>query len=164
MAYSDEQKAEALAILAACDGNAHQAARFLAEKCNLPISHDQLTAWSQGKYVHESVTELSVIKKLDLADLIELEVRGALEAAPEKRYKAEYHQLWTGIGIGVDKMRLLREQATTISQTNLSDDERAARVRELYQKAMQRKAEAIEAKFEEETDVAKMETGTIISE
>lgn len=151
MAYSDNEKAEALTVLASCDNDYKRAVAFCRNHLGLHVSDRILRYWQKGDYVHDDVAKSCEEKKEAIADLFEAEIREAMIAAPNVRGEAAYRELITGAAILTDKMQLLRGQATTITQTNLSDDERAARVRELYQKAMERKKQAIEAEYREES-------------
>jgi hypothetical protein len=69
---------------------------------------------------------------------------------PEKVEKAGTLQLMTSAGIAIDKMRLLREQATSIHTQQLSDEERIARLNELLATALTLPAAAAEEQSEEQ--------------
>ena len=99
--YSDDERASALAALAANGGNVNRAAKEIG------IPHDTLRRWSRGER-HPEARQMSDGKKLPLADAIESVVEKMVEAVGGKIENAPLQQLATAIGILIDKMLLLR--------------------------------------------------------
>ena len=130
--YSDEERANALAALDANDGDVSRTARQLG------VPRKTLEDWAKG-HVHPAVAEVRQEKKGTLADAIEGVAWKLLDALPGKVPDADLRQTATALGIAIDKMRLLREQPTSITSDGLSDDERAARVAELLDAARARR-------------------------
>lgn len=64
----------------------------------------------------------------------------AKKAARIARDKGQISGIMTGAGIAVDKMRLLREQATTLSGSTLSPEDKDRRIKEIQQLAADRRA------------------------
>ena len=74
-------------------------------------------------------------KKQSLDDLFEAEVRSALEIASTKRDTAKYSELVMAAAVSTDKMRLLREMSTSISETRpATREEKEERVKQLAEK------------------------------
>lgn len=105
--YSDDEKAAALAILDACNGELREAAR----QAGVPKS--SLDEWQKGR-VSEACPGLRTEKKACLADRFEALAENLVSAAFDKIEGATLPGVMTGAGIAVDKMRLLREQPTGI--------------------------------------------------
>jgi hypothetical protein len=128
------EKAAGLAALEACDGNL-----LLASK-QTGIPRITLMDWKQqqerGDTRLQAVEILQPVARGMLADLFEAEAHAALQEASEKRAAANYQQLITGSAICVDKMRLLRDQATAIHAQQLTDEERLVRLNELMATAL----------------------------
>lgn len=123
--YSDEERANALAALAANGGNVEKTAR------ELTIPETTLRQWANG-HCHPEATQLSERKKGPLSDHLET-VAYALAgdlSDPERRKNAKFSEVAVAFGIVVDKMQVLRGQPSSISET-LSDHERVARFRAL---------------------------------
>lgn len=140
MAYTDETKALALTVLQQMKGNYSATARWLAEHANVEVSSDQIARWDKGEYIAPEIAETAEeLKKRDLADCLEKLAYTLIDAAPGKIPDAPLSQIMVGIGISVEKMRLQRGEATSISQQNMSDDERAKRVEEILIEARKRK-------------------------
>lgn len=128
--YSDREKAEALAALDACGGNYDRA----AAQTGIPKSN--LVYWAKGRGVHpEAAGELREEAREALDMRLEQLAHRIMDKVLEQEAgckidNANFSQLLTGFGIAIDKMRLLREQSTSITQ-NLSDDERRTRISNL---------------------------------
>jgi transposase-like protein len=122
--YTDEQRAEALAALAANGGNIKLTA------AQLGIPRMTLADWANGACC-EAVTELRHQKKQDLADALEALAYKLVEAAAGKIADAPLQACATAAGIAVDKMLLLRNQPTVIAQTKMTDEEIDAEIRRL---------------------------------
>lgn len=106
--YTEDDKAAALAMLAAHDGNYTSTALALG----IPVS--TLHQWAAyGIGINEAVSAKTDGKKLELADAFERIAERAIAAMTDtKMADAPLNQLGTVAGIAVDKMRLLREQAS----------------------------------------------------
>ncbi len=131
--YSDEEKASALAALVANGGNA----KLTAQQTGVPRA--TLQRWASGEGVHPCVPGIGHQKKQDLADRLEDLAHRLVDAIPEKVSQADLKQLGICLGIAVDKMRLLREQPTSIEGHDLSDEEKLARLRALAERAQARR-------------------------
>ena len=125
--YSDAERAEALAALDANGGDVSKTARQLG------IPRVTLLGWASGR-VHPSVSELRQSKKEGLADRLEAVAHQLLDLFPDKAKDANLQQVATSFGIAIDKMRLLREQPTSIAGRELTDDERVDRLNTLYER------------------------------
>jgi transposase-like protein len=108
--YSDEEKAVALATLDANGGDVRKTAR----DTGIPFS--TLQGWAHQRGVNESVTELAVTKKKNLADELERIALALVDAIPDKIDGASLQQVATAAGIAVDKMQLLRGEPTGITK------------------------------------------------
>lgn len=135
--YSDDDRANALAALAANGGNVRRTSRQLG------IPAVTLRSWRDGERAaipSESVDS----KKKALSEQLEGIARQLLDRLTvEKIDDCSLRELMTAVGIAVDKMLLLRGQATVITDnTNRPDDsspdEVRARVDELLAKRQSR--------------------------
>jgi hypothetical protein len=99
--YSDDDRASALAAVAANGGNVSKTARELGIKVTT------LRQWKCGER-HPEAIQMSQGKKLPLADAIETVVDKMVAAVAGKIDDASLQQLATSIGILTDKMLLLR--------------------------------------------------------
>lgn len=117
MAYTDDQKAEALTVLAACKNDYAHAVRFLSEHHQIEVSNKQLRRWAKGEFTNEVVDKNVPLKKASLADRLEALAHRFVDIAHEKAEDAPVSALMTGVGIAVDKMRLLRDESTTINES-----------------------------------------------
>lgn len=132
--YSDEDKATALAALAANGGNVRKTSR------DLGMPYDTLRSWAKGENINQGVVKLQPHKKKALADKLEDIAHKLAGALPEKIEEASLQQTATSLGIVVDKMQLLRGQPTNITDdASLTDDERAKRVASLLDAARARR-------------------------
>lgn len=110
--YSEDDKAAALAFLEAHDGNTFKAAN------ELDIPETTLRAWKNGMGVHPNIALKCEVKKSELSDLFEAAARLYLGRAVEENAIQEStgKEAMTAAAIATDKMRLLRDQATSIQQ------------------------------------------------
>ena len=129
--YSDDDRASALAALDANGGN------MLRTSKELGVPRATLQEWEQGR-VSSAVPEARVQKRVDLASRLEEIAHSLVDAIPGKVGDADLGKIATTLGISIDKMRLLREQPTSINAA-LSDDERAERVAALLERARARR-------------------------
>lgn len=107
--YTEEERAVALAALDAHEGNVLKAAAF----CKIP--RKTLENWRDGGAVNEAVAELRHIKKGELADRLEALAHLLVDAMPEKLAEATLKDAAVALGVSVDKMQLLRNKPTTIT-------------------------------------------------
>jgi transposase-like protein len=104
--YSDAEKATALAALDANGGNVQGTAETLG------IPESTLSGWAKGRGTNGDVPKLRDIKKKDLADELEGIAYKLAKAIPDKIEEATLQQVTTSLGITIDKMQLLRGEAT----------------------------------------------------
>jgi hypothetical protein len=131
--YSDDQRAEALTVLAANDGNYAKTKRDLESQWDSAPCRATLRKWDKREDApetpkDESVAEKSHQKKGELADRLEeiaWKMVGKIDD-DQKLEDASVTQLTTGFGTIIDKMRLLREEATEINENRDSDEHRRA--------------------------------------
>jgi hypothetical protein len=105
--YSPERKAEILSLLDANNGNTLKTANQSG------ISHTTIQYWELNRHRFD---ELRQEKQADLASRMENAANYALDLAQTKAPDASYAQLMTGAAIAIDKMQLLRNQPTSITQ------------------------------------------------
>jgi transposase-like protein len=121
--YSEAEKAVALAALDANGGNVRRTARQLG------MPKQTLKLWARGRGIHEPVPQARVAQRAALADRLEEVAHQLLDSTLEKIEGAPLQAVFVSLGIAVEKMRLLRDQATSIlNHGDLSHDERVARV------------------------------------
>lgn len=125
--YGEREKAAALAYLDACGGNQNKTAR------DFGVPRATLQRWIAGQGIAGDVPQLRQVEKGNLADRLESLAHQLIDAAPGKIPDAALSQVSMSLGIAVDKMRLLREQPTSITAA-LSDEERAARIEALAER------------------------------
>lgn len=138
MKYSDNDKAIALATLDANEGNVNRTAK------QLKMAESTLRSWLSTRKPHMEVARLCEVKKQELSEKLE-KVAHALTDNILIRAESDFSVLIplkdfaVTLGIAIDKMQLLKGQATQIVQdvTKYSNEERADRVLKLLQ---QRKA------------------------
>ena len=126
--YSEDDKATTLAVLQSCNGNVTRTAR----ETGIPAA--TISKWRDGKHINESVTEMCDIKKEELSDVFEHVARLYINRALSDEVIGETKgkDAIIGAATAVDKMLLLRGAPTAINQTTqMTDEERAARVREI---------------------------------
>ena len=125
-AYSDEDRTRGLLVLDACGGNVKQA----AERTGYPRT--TLTEWRNG-HVHPEVTTSRHVQRASLADRLEELAHELIGAIPGKVGEGSLRDCAATLAICVDRMRLLREQATIIErQAPLTDEERLAGIEALF--------------------------------
>lgn len=106
--YTREQKADALARLAAEGGNVKRAA--LAAD----VPRKTLEGWGKGRGVDAEVLRMTEESKKNLAEKFMREAEGAVDAAAGKRDGASYRDLMIGAAVAVDKAQLLSGAPTAI--------------------------------------------------
>lgn len=133
--YSDEDRANAIAALAANGGNVNLTAK------QLDIPATTLKHWADGTR-HAESAQLGEQKKGPLADRLELVAWKLAESLDGKIEAAGLQQTATSLGIVIDKMQLLRNKPTEIQGhtpdedlRNLSDEELDRRLAEARSRA-----------------------------
>jgi len=121
--YSDEERANALAALAANRGNVSLTAK------QLDIPPKTLENWAKQR-VHPEAAKLGDRKKEEMADSLRGIAWRLLESMPEKIPKASLKDTAIAFGIAVEKARLLRDEPTEIHEQR--DNERERLFRERY--------------------------------
>lgn len=130
MAYSEDQIGEALAVLAANDGNAARTRRGLkAAGWERVPTRRTLRRWQESerrvKETPSQATPREVAsgenahhKKEALADRLEAmaDVLVSDLMDPERRTEASYHELVGGLKVATERMQLLRGSATEIQE------------------------------------------------
>ena len=104
-------EAERYAAMLAIDANGGDC--FLTS-AQLGIPEPTLRAWKSG-FRSATALQLYTQKRGDMAAAIESVVWQLIDVAADKIEAAPLNHVMTGIGIGVDKMRLLRGESTNIS-------------------------------------------------
>lgn len=107
--YSDEQRVNALAALAANNGNLHQTSRQIG----IPVS--TLECWAK-KLRHPEASVGADEKKKELSDAIEDVARSIADSLIGKLDDASFKDATVGFGILIDKMKLLRGEPTSINE------------------------------------------------
>lgn len=126
--YSDRQKAEALAALDANGGIVNRTANQLG------IPRKTLEQWAKDIGTGEDVAHIRQEKRIDLAQSLEDVAYKLVEAMPGKISEANLQQIATSAGIAIDKMRLLRGEATVITAEASRLREAADKLAEKYGK------------------------------
>ena len=127
--WTDREKAQALVVLDLCNGDVTDAANKLG------IARQSLEQWRDNKGVNSDVQELRRIGKTYLADMWEAIAEKALGKIPEKLEHSSAAQLATIAAIAVDKMLLLRGQATEITEHRMPQEEALNRLSALVEQA-----------------------------
>jgi transposase-like protein len=146
--YTDEEKAACLAALAASGGNLSQAARssgvprntlrrWLEEQQAAPPAPSVATPKKEPSDTPPTLAALVPVVAGKLADKLEAIAHRIADVMPGKIEASSLPQLAVSLGITIEKMRLLREQATSIGK-DLTDDERTERLRELAERVRSR--------------------------
>jgi hypothetical protein len=112
--YCDDDKANALAALAANGGNIARTAR------DLGVPRQTLQKWANGR-VPDVVLQKGQEKKRSLADKLEEVAHRLLGGVEGKIDGAKLGELFTSIGIAVDKLMLLRNELTGINEQRQAD-------------------------------------------
>ncbi len=127
--YSDNEKASILAALDANGGNVNKTAR------QLKVAASTITDWSKNRKINVDVTDMRQVKKKGLAEKLEDLAHVLVDALHKSAANALLKDA-VALGIAIDKMQLLKGQPTAINQSStLTDEERAQRASELFEKA-----------------------------
>jgi len=109
--YSDRDKAAALAHLQSGPGVLNRAARELG------IPNETLRGWAAGRHLSpEVVGEFGIVRD-SLSAKLEVIAHQMVDAMPEKIPAASLKDLGIALGQVIDKMRLLREEPTAITES-----------------------------------------------
>lgn len=109
-AYTDEQKAEALAVLKANAGNITRTAQHTG------IPRKTLAEWSKGNHVSAQAEEMIEEKVDELADKLEKIAHMITDSMPEKIERAGLRDASVSLGVVIDKRNLLIGKPTSISE------------------------------------------------
>ena len=111
--WSDEQKAAALAAVDAAGADESLAVTRVSR--NMKIPRSTLRVWVADRD-RAAPAHLRQEKKLDLTQAIRDEIEAVLKAMGTTRADADYRALTIALGILVDKMQLLTNKPTEISE------------------------------------------------
>ena len=106
--YTDEEIADALAVLKAHDGNIRQAAAVIGCGRNTLKRWAAGKGWAQG----DAVEKLAPVAEERAADLWDRMMRECLAEAFQRKGEATFAQLLTAAGISADKFNLLTGKPT----------------------------------------------------
>lgn len=122
--YSEDDRAVALAAYAANESNLDRTAKFTG------IPRNTIRNWVNGGAINADTIQLSTVKKGLLADRLETVAHLLVDCIPDKIAEASLQMVATSLGIAVDKMQLLRNKPTTITDdlSSLSDAELDKRI------------------------------------
>jgi hypothetical protein len=109
--YSDQERAEALAALAANGGNVYRTSRQLG------IPRKNLERWAAGEAVHPDVAEMAHEKKATLAERFTALAEKLVGVADAKAHELNAKDAVIAAGVAVDKARLLQGESTPASIT-----------------------------------------------
>jgi transposase-like protein len=148
--YSDNEKASILAALDANAGNVKRTAREFG------IAHTTLADWAKNRHVTEDVTEIRTEKKRELADWFEDLTRKGLENLELNIASAKFSEVSLAVCQWTDKMRLLRNESTSITETKSTDREWAEKqLVELMTDCKMNREQALQVMTENAPTVAK---------
>lgn len=134
--YSDTEKAQALAMMAANGGNL----TLTATEMDIPISTIQ--QWWNGKHVHQAVIEIKREQRGMLANMLRGFVsRVICNTTDEEIQNTPLKDRFVALGIAADKSQLLDGDATSITGQTLTEDEYTRRLRELADRVRSRQIE-----------------------
>ncbi len=114
--YTDAERAAALAALKANGGNLSATSR----DTNIPFS--TIKRWRDEP--DDRLAELGDKKKRDLADELEHLAHAIVGIMPDKMDTANFQHLAVALGITIDKLRLLKGEATEVTEVRGSDAKR----------------------------------------
>jgi transposase-like protein len=112
--YSDEERAAALAALAANRGGIARTARQTG------VGRSALSRWASGRR-HPEARQMALPKKKDLADAFERAAWKLLGVSKDKADRLNAKDAMIAAATAVDKMRLLRDETTAISESRRDD-------------------------------------------
>lgn len=129
--YSEDEKAAAIVILKSNEGNCSKTSRETG------IPPGTLNRWKHEDGYHPVTLLKQTEQRAEIDQRLERVVHELLDVVPDKYEDANLQQAMTSIAIAVDKMRLLREQATSITdkrQLESTDDQLFLRLRNIAQR------------------------------
>lgn len=138
--YSDSDKAAALTVLDANEGNLNKTAK------QLDIPRTTLERWVEGR-VSDDVPQLRQQTKKALANELEALAYKLIEAMPEKLEGANLQQASVALGIVVEKMQLLRGDPTERFEHTLDDRERASRITAILDRGRERRTGSTDSEY-----------------
>lgn|SRR5262249_45512588 len=109
--YTDRDKAAALAHLQSGRGIVNQAARELG------IPNETLRGWAAGRHLQPKVAEEFGVVRDTLSAKLEDAAYEMVDAIYEKIDEASLRDLGATLGVVIDRMRLLREEPTQITES-----------------------------------------------
>ena len=115
--YTDHDKATTLAALTANGRNLSKTSR----DTGIPIT--TIKRW-RDEPPHPHIAELGNEKKRDLADELEHLAHAIVGIMPDKMDTANFQHLAVALGITIDKLRLLKGEATEVTEVRGSDAKR----------------------------------------
>jgi hypothetical protein len=143
VAKDTDAKAAALAALEANGHNYTRTAKDLRAS-GATVSATTLRRWhaEMGERKNAAVDGRMPAARATLTERLGAFVDAALTVAPDKLGDANLRDTMTAVGIAIDKLQLLEGKPTSIDEVRdaLSDDERAARVAALLDRARARRA------------------------
>jgi hypothetical protein len=146
VAKDTDAKAAALIALEANGNNYTRTAKDLSAS-GATVSATTLRRWhaEMGERKNAAVDGRLPAARATLTERLGAFVDAALTVAPEKLGDANLRDTMTAVGIAIDKLQLLEGKPTSIDEVRsdaLGDDERAARVTALLDRARARRASA----------------------
>lgn len=137
MAYTSDDRAAGIAALQSNGGNLRRTARETG------ISDATLRRWRDETDARKDAALDARLPeaRATLSDRLRQFVDAALTVAPGKLHDANLRDVFTSVGIAIDKLQLLDGKPTSIDEVRdaLPDDERAARVAALLDRARARR-------------------------
>lgn len=138
MAYTSDDRAATLAALESNGGNLARTSRETG------VARDTIKRWrdEESPEKNASVNRRMPEARATLSERLREFVDAALTVAPTKLNDANLRDVFTSVGIAIDKLQLLEGKPTSIDEVRdaLSDDDRAARVAALLDRARARRA------------------------
>lgn len=114
--YTDDDRANALAALAANGGNV----KLTANQIDIPET--TIRKWLSSEQ-HPEITKKGAQKKGPLSDYLEKIAWQLADSLPGKTDQSSLQQVATSLGIVIDKMRLLRNEPTEINRNEGGADD-----------------------------------------
>lgn len=136
MAYTDDDRAAALATLEANRGNLNETSRATG------ISPRTLNRWASENAAHKTAVEKRLPHaRASLSERLSDVAHQLLDVIPDKLTDANLREIAVTLGIAIDKAQLLTGNPTSREEvlSGLSDAERAERVNELLDAARARR-------------------------
>ena len=115
-AYTNEEKAQALATIRACNNNVSQASRILG------IPRKTLIGWRDGKGVQNVNPEMIDFHSAELSDKLDIIAHKLVDAIPQKIQKAPLNQISQSLKAAIDARNLLKGQPTAIIERRSDKD------------------------------------------